>query len=83
MRIKHTKQSRFAGHDRPNDSKWLALVTGVARLCPGIVDNDESCDSQLSTLGGGVYEKKRLLLKEIAGGRLGGSGPGRTSFLKI
>jgi len=39
---------------------WGALTfdTAVARRCPAIAGNDDSCDSQLPTSGGGLHEKK-------------------------
>ena len=39
---------------------WGALTfdTPVPRRCPTIAGNDDSCDFQLPTLGGGQHEKK-------------------------
>jgi len=39
---------------------WGAFTfdTAVPRRCPAIAGNDDSCDSQLPTSGGGLHEKK-------------------------
>ena len=36
----------------------LNFDTLVPRRCPAIAGNDDSCDSQLPTSGGGLHEKK-------------------------